>query len=75
MRESLLAGPAASARKADEPLGDGFQLTEFIAELERKYVERAWAESGRKVKAAAELLGLPNYQNFSDRMKKYGLKK
>ncbi len=75
MRESLLAGPPASARKADAPLGDGFQLTEFLTELERKYVERAWSESGKKVKAAAELLGFPNYQNFSDRMKKYGLKK
>jgi len=48
---------------------------EFLAELERRYVERAWEESGRKVKVAAELLGFPNYQNFSDRMKKYGLKR
>jgi len=75
MRESLLAVPPSRLRTADEPLGDGFQLTEFLGELERRYVERAWKESGKRVKVAAELLGFPNYQNFSDRMKKYGLRK
>lgn len=75
MGKSLMAAPIARDRNAAEELGEGFQLTEFLAELEKKFVERAWEESGHKVKDAAKLLGFPNYQNFSDRMKKYGLKR
>ena len=75
IRDSLLGNMPSATRGTDEALGNGFQLPEILNEIERRYVERAWEESGQRVKAAAELLGFPNYQNFSDRMKKYGLKR
>ena len=76
VREGLLTGPG-SLKKADDILGRdigrGIDLNELIEKVERHYVEKAWLESGRKKKEAAAILGLPNYQTLSKRLKKYGL--
>ena len=76
VREGLLTGPG-SLKKADDILGRdigrGIDLNELIEKVERHYVEKAWLESGGKKKEAAALLGLPNYQTLSKRLKKYGL--
>jgi len=75
VRESLLKTPRSNSHPSDQPLGDGFKLPEVLSEIERRYVERAWEESGHKITLAADLLGFPNYQNLSDRMRKYGIKR
>ena len=57
----------------NRPLGNGFSLSNVIAEVARNYLKRAIAESkGNKTKIAS-LLGLSNYQTVSNWMKKYGI--
>jgi transcriptional regulator with PAS, ATPase and Fis domain len=74
IRESLLTQFSPPTHSAEAPLGGGFQLTEFLGEIEKRHLERAWKESGGKVKIMAELRGFPNSQNVSNRLKKYRLK-
>ena len=56
----------------EQPLGEGFVLTEFIEEMQRCYLIRAMKESGGVKTKAAELLGYKNYQTLAaqlDRLK------
>lgn len=76
VREGLLTGPGSFRKKDDvlgRDLGQGIDLNGLIEEVECHYIEKAWLQSGKKKKEAATLLGLPNYQTFSKRLKKYGL--
>ena len=58
----------------NRPLGDGFNLIEITDKISRHYIARALKEAhGNKTKAA-QLVGLPNYQTFSNWMKKYDVK-
>jgi DNA-binding NtrC family response regulator len=68
-----------NSNKPDEvilnrPLGNGFSLSNVIAEVARHYLKRAVVEGkGNKTKIAS-LLGLSNYQTVSNWMKKYDIK-
>jgi DNA-binding NtrC family response regulator len=56
----------------EQPLGDGFCLTEFLEGIQRHYLQRAMKESGGVKTKAAELLGYKNYQTVAaqlDRLK------
>ena len=67
MREALLP-TATSARRdlLDQPLGNGFNLQELLDKVRSHYVRRALTEAqGNKTKAA-ELVGLSNYQTFTN---------
>ncbi|TAK96275.1 AAA family ATPase, partial [Patescibacteria group bacterium] len=55
-------------------LGNGFSLTDVIADVARHYLERSNEEAKGNKKKIASLLGFPNYQTASNWMKKYGLK-
>lgn len=74
IRDALL--PDASAKQDDllnQPLGNGFNLTEMTDKISRHYIVRALKEAhGNKTKAA-RLLGLSNYQTLANWMKKYGI--
>jgi DNA-binding NtrC family response regulator len=48
-----------------QPLGDGFNLTEFIKEVQQQYILRAMKESGGVKTKAAQLLGYKNYQTLA----------
>ncbi len=75
--EALLGMPSAAARGDDilgQELSQDFDLTELLDRVERHYIEKAWLESGKRKKEATEMLGLSNYQTFSKRLEKYGLK-
>jgi len=48
-----------------QPLGDGFNLTDFIEEIQRQYLVRAMNESGGVKTKAAQLLGYKNYQTLA----------
>lgn len=55
------------------PIKEGVNLLELIEKLSKHYLKKAMDEaSGNKTKAA-KLVGLPNYQTFSNWLKKYGL--
>jgi transcriptional regulator with PAS, ATPase and Fis domain len=72
IRESLL--PAQRKENAgilDRPLGNGLDLQELLSEVARHYMRRAIEESGGNKTAAAQMLGLPSYQTFSNWVKRY----
>ena len=55
----------------DQSLGNGFSLQSTLDEVAKHYLERAWEESNRTKNEAAKLVGLPNYQTFSNWLKKF----
>ncbi|MCG7870984.1 MAG: sigma-54 dependent transcriptional regulator [Candidatus Thiodiazotropha lotti] len=76
VREGLLTGPGGFRKSDDilaQEIGQHFDLTEILEKVERRYIEKAWLESGKRKKEAATLLGMPNYQTFTKRLEKYGL--
>ena len=54
-------------------LGNGFDLPGLLAEVARHYLSRAHGEARGNKSAACKLVGLPNYQTFTNWMKKYGV--
>ncbi|MBI5014424.1 MAG: sigma 54-interacting transcriptional regulator [Deltaproteobacteria bacterium] len=74
VQDALLPAPA---RRSDDvlgkPLGEGLELPELLASVARHYLERSLAEAhGNKTKAA-ELVGLPSYQTFTNWLERYGV--
>ena len=56
----------------EQPLGDGFILTDFLEEIQRHYLIRGMKDAGGVKTKAAELLGYKNYQTLAaqlDRLK------
>ncbi len=75
IRQSLL--PAVSTPPTeilDRPLGEGMQLPKVIETVVRHYLERALQEAHGNKSRAAELVGLPSYQTFSNWMQRYGVR-
>jgi DNA-binding NtrC family response regulator len=58
----------------DQSLGNGFDLQELMSEVATHYLKRAIKESGGVKTKAANLVGLPSYQTFSNWLNKYGVK-
>lgn len=63
----------ASESVLNRSLGDGFDLPDLLAEVARHYLSRAYSEARSNKSAACKLVGLPNYQTFTNWMKKYGV--
>ena len=55
------------------PLGDGLRLPELMASLARHYLGRALDEAGGNKTRAAELVGLPSYQTFTNWLERHGV--
>jgi len=72
VREALLPlSPSRQVEILNKPLESGINLLEMLAIVARHYLSRALDETrGNKVQAA-KLLGLPNYQTFTNWHKKY----
>lgn len=72
IRDALL--PVAVSQRHEvlgRPLGSGFNLSDLLKEVARHYLGRAMDDAqGNKTKAA-ELVGLPSYQTFSNWLTKY----
>jgi transcriptional regulator with PAS, ATPase and Fis domain len=54
-----------------KPLGDGINLPSLLERLAQHYLKRALDEANGNKTKAAELVGLPSYQTFSNWAKKY----
>ncbi|MCA9678707.1 MAG: sigma 54-interacting transcriptional regulator [Myxococcales bacterium] len=71
LRGALLEPPG---RKGSDilgrPLGDGLDIEDLIAQVQRHYLTRAMEEANGKVTQAYKLVGLGNYQTFSNWWKK-----
>jgi len=75
IRQSLLpAITSAPMPILDRPLAEGMQLPKIIGTVVRHYLERALQEAHGNKSRAAELVGLPSYQTFSNWMHKYGVR-
>ncbi|MFQ5680356.1 MAG: sigma-54 interaction domain-containing protein, partial [Gemmatimonadota bacterium] len=75
IREAILPStdPRGQDSLLDRPLGEGLDLPGILAQVARHYLERALDEAhGNKTKAA-NLVGLPSYQTFTNWMKRYGV--
>jgi DNA-binding NtrC family response regulator len=56
-----------------KPINDGINLLQLMEKLAQHYLKRALDEAGGNKTKATKLVGLPNYQTFSNWLKKYGL--
>jgi DNA-binding NtrC family response regulator len=54
----------------EQPLGEGFVLTDFLEEIHRHYLIRAMKESAGVKTKAAELLGYKNYQTLAAQLER-----
>ena len=75
IREILtpLASPSTNQASALS-LGNGVNLQEILANTAREYLTLALREAGGNKTKATKLLGLPNYQTFTNWLEKYGVK-
>jgi DNA-binding NtrC family response regulator len=75
IRDSLLPVTDDSRTNIlNRPLGEGLDLPDIIANVSKHYLSRSLDQAqGNKTKAA-ELVGLPSYQTFTNWLKKYGVK-
>ena len=60
----------ATTDPMEQPLGDGFCLTEFLEEMHRHYLLRAMKEAGGVKTKAAQLLGYKNYQTLAAQLER-----
>jgi len=75
IQDAILPGSfREDANLLNRPLGDGFNLIEITDKISRHYIDRALKEAHGNKTRAAQLVGLPNYQTFSNWMKKYDVK-
>lgn len=54
-------------------LSETLDLQGLLDKVEDHYVRLAWDKSSGKKKKAAELLGINSYQNYSNKLEKYGI--
>ncbi len=57
----------------DKPIQDGVNLQELMGKLAKHYLKKALDEANGNKTKAARLVGLPNYQTFTNWMNKYDL--
>jgi transcriptional regulator with PAS, ATPase and Fis domain len=74
IKEAMI--PISLSREAgllDMPIKDGVNLTELMGKLAQHYLKRALDEANGNKTKAARMVGLPNYQTFTNWMQKYKL--
>lgn len=54
----------------DRPLGDGFDLEDYLNQIHRQYLRRAMEEANGVKVEAARLLGIRNYQTLDAQLKR-----
>ncbi len=76
IRDALLpaAGRTAESEVLGKPLGEGLDLPEVLAGVARHYLQRAVDEAQGNKTQAAQLVGLPSYQTFTNWTKRYGVR-
>jgi DNA-binding NtrC family response regulator len=74
IKEALFSAGRATPQQdsiLNRPIGEGFSLSELIAEVSKHYLKRAIEEAKGNKTLAAKLTGLPNYQTFINWMNKH----
>ncbi len=74
VREILPTAPIASALPSSGlSIADGTNLPEILADITREYLLLALKQTAGNKTKAAKLLGLPNYQTFTNWCEKHGI--
>ena len=72
IKESILEIPGSqNSNILDRPLSNGINLESLLGEVAKHYLERAIKESGGNKTSATKMLGLSNYQTFTNWMQRY----
>jgi len=71
IEESIIGIPKGKESILDRSLDDDFDINKVIGEVIGHYFKKALQESNGVKRKAAELVGLPNYQTFTNWMKRY----
>jgi transcriptional regulator with PAS, ATPase and Fis domain len=72
IKESILEIPGSqNSNILDRSLSNGINLESLLGEVAKHYLERAIKESGGNKTSAAKMLGLSNYQTFTNWMQRY----
>ena len=76
IRDALLptAGRLGGSDVLGRPLGEGLDLQDILAGVARHYLQRAVDEAQGNKTQAAQLVGLPSYQTFTNWTKRYGVR-
>ena len=76
IRDALLptVGRKGENEVLGRPLGEGLDLPEVLANVARHYLQRAVDEAQGNKTQAAQLVGLPSYQTFTNWTKRYGVR-
>ena len=74
IQEALLPiGHSGNDELLGKPLGDGINLPDLMEKLAKHYLKRALDDANGNKTKAAELLGLPSYQTFTNWVTKYNV--
>jgi DNA-binding NtrC family response regulator len=74
IRQAIFTAPSQNKDGIlNRPLGDGFTLQQAINEVAQHYLRKALEQAHGNKSEAAELVGLPSYQTFTNWLKKYGI--
>jgi transcriptional regulator with GAF, ATPase, and Fis domain len=74
IRDALLpVGAEQVGTVLNRPLGEGLDLQALLSSVAIHYLERALDEAHGNKTRAAELVGLPSYQTFTNWMKRFGV--
>ena len=72
--ESILTVETGQQSILGRPLGAGFDIRDVITEVVTHYFSKSLNEARGIKREAAKLVGLPNYQTFTNWMKKYQIR-
>jgi DNA-binding NtrC family response regulator len=74
LKEAMFSQQSNEADVLSHDLSEALDLQGVLDKVEEHYTRLAWDKTAGKKKKAAELLGLSSYQNYSNRLEKYGIK-
>ena len=57
----------------ERDISQGIDIKTLLEEIESHYVLKAWQQSGKRKKQAANLLGYKNHQTLNNRIEKLGV--
>lgn len=70
---SQLPSPRMESADQDKPLGDGFDLEEYLDQIRKRYLDRAMHQANGVKNKAVELLGYNSHQVLTGHLMRHGL--
>jgi transcriptional regulator with PAS, ATPase and Fis domain len=74
MQEAMFIQRSSASDIMGHDLSTPLNIQGLLDRVEEHYIRLAWQKTAGQKKKAAKLLGLSSYQNYSNRLEKYGIK-